>query len=70
MQVRQLHVRAAEEMTGKKICNVCGKREQTRGGFISGDGACTSITRTCDECFRLSFEKAKALQQERLRHEL
>lgn len=52
------------------LCDICGKREQTRGGFISGDGAGTSITRTCDECFRLSFEKAKALQQERLRHEL
>lgn len=51
------------EVEGRKLCDVCGKREQTRGGFVSGGPAGPSITRTCDECYKLTFEEAKALQQ-------
>lgn len=50
-------------------CDVCGEREQTRGGFISGDSSAPSITRTCDECYKLTFEEAKILQRKRLAHE-
>lgn len=51
-------------------CDVCGEREQTLGGFISGGDSSTgpSITRTCDECKELSFEEAKILQRKRLAH--
>jgi len=48
-------------------CDVCGEREQTLGGFISwGSGGGTAITRTCDECHKLTFDEAKALQQKTL----
>jgi hypothetical protein len=47
-------------------CDVCGEREQTLGGFISWDESGTAITRTCDECKTLGFEKARELQQEKL----
>ena len=49
------------------LCDVCGEREQTIGGFISWDSSGdAAITRTCDECKKLSFNEAKALQQKRL----
>ena len=33
------------------LCDVCGEREQTIGGFISWDSSGdAAITRTCDEC--------------------
>jgi len=52
------------------FCDVCGQREQTLGGFISSDSAgVSSITRTCDECHKLSFEEANALQRKRRRFE-
>lgn len=47
-------------------CDVCGEREQTSGGFISGDSSGPAITRTCDECFKLSYEEARVLQQKTL----
>lgn len=47
------------------LCDICGEREQTYGGFISWDGSGTAISRTCDECFKLSVEEAKVLQQKR-----
>lgn len=48
------------------LCDVCREREQTLGGFISWDGSGgTAIIRTCDECHKLTFEEARALQQKR-----
>lgn len=44
-------------------CDVCGQREQTLGGFISGEVGNTSITRTCDECWKLTPDEAMTLQQ-------
>lgn len=51
------------------MCDVCGEREQTLGGFISGDnsGGGPSITRTCDECHKLTFEEAEVIQRRRKR---
>ena len=48
-------------------CDICGLREQTGGGFISGGGGSSpSITRTCDDCYKLTFEEAISKQQYRM----
>lgn len=57
-------------MTGSYmgLCDVCNEREQTLGGFISYNGG-RAITRTCDECHKLTFEEAVARQQEKINKE-